>query len=879
MSFSDCLGRLHLVQLTLVMVLGWSSMTVSYAEIRFSNDLTTTLTGDMLIPANQGVTRGDNLFHSFDIFNVLRGESATFTGPDTISNVIAKVSGTGGTLIDGLLKSEISQADLFLINPNGIVFGEEAAIDVNGSLYFSTANSLIFADGSKLFVSESGNSVLTSAAPVAFGFIEPEVAPITLENAIISNGDGTGIALIGGDITLRNSSIYIPDGSIDIVSLQDAGEISVLPADRSNADLGELGRIQVQNEASLESAKLSEMILRYGKRVADLDVSGLQGGRIDLLADTLNVTRGFIFADTEEEGQGRGIAIHTRSLLALSEASRITTDSLGDGAAGDIELTSEGILRLSNSSTIASDARGSTGDGGRIHAIVGDLVVESLSQIKTTSNGQGHGGAILIETASVELSSGGSIAGQTIGNGSGGNITISATDAMLFDGSDVDRGIDSGISVSTLGAGNAGVISLVTPVLELKNGASIKAFSGGQSEVAGAAGSITIQSETLVIDAGSRIDASSYSTADAGSIEISGTDIVITGSGAEILSETIGSGKGGSIEISADAVQISNGGGLTVTSSGSGNAGEISISATRIEINNGAIEAGTSGSGKGGAITISADNVAITAGGIVNTGTRGTGDAGTVDVNIGNTLAMSGTGSSISSRSGFGSNGQYGAGGSISIRANAVEIDSNAVVEATSSGTGFAGDLSIYSATNFYLLNSAALRTNAINSGGGNINLEVLNQIILNESTVTASAGGENANDDSGNVTIDPIFLILKHSSILAQANFGDGGAIFLSADNFIPDVNSVIDASSRRGNDGEIIIASPDTEITGVLGVLNTSFFSTQALLREPCAALAFDDKSSLIVVPGQFSSTPPTGYVSYDEHRSSEGNACILR
>ena len=91
-----------------------------------------TLTGDMTISQEMGLTQGTNLLHTFLAFNIDTGESATFTGSNAITNIIARVSGDGASQIDGLLRSTITDANLFLINPNGVAFGAGASIDING---------------------------------------------------------------------------------------------------------------------------------------------------------------------------------------------------------------------------------------------------------------------------------------------------------------------------------------------------------------------------------------------------------------------------------------------------------------------------------------------------------------------------------------------------------------------------------------------------------------------------------------------------------------------------------------------------------------------------------------------------------------------------
>ena len=100
-----------------------------------------------IVPQNVGRVRGANLFHSFSQFNVNSGESVTFTASDAdIANVIARVTGPGASNVDGLLRSAVPGANLFLINPNAIVFGPGAQIDVQGSFVATTASYVRLSD-------------------------------------------------------------------------------------------------------------------------------------------------------------------------------------------------------------------------------------------------------------------------------------------------------------------------------------------------------------------------------------------------------------------------------------------------------------------------------------------------------------------------------------------------------------------------------------------------------------------------------------------------------------------------------------------------------------------------------------------------------------
>ena len=102
------------------------------AALDGSMGTTGSFSGNFTIPDNVGQTRGSNLFHSFSDFSINAGESATFTGPDAIDNVITRVTGSDPSTFNGPLISEIPTADIYFMNPNGIIFKEGAAMIVDG---------------------------------------------------------------------------------------------------------------------------------------------------------------------------------------------------------------------------------------------------------------------------------------------------------------------------------------------------------------------------------------------------------------------------------------------------------------------------------------------------------------------------------------------------------------------------------------------------------------------------------------------------------------------------------------------------------------------------------------------------------------------------
>src|SRR5437660_4485376 len=167
---------------------------------------TTTITGGTR-PGN-----GLNLFHSFSQFSIAAGNTANFSNDSglTTSNILARVTGGLRSDIFGTIRTtNFGSANLYLINPSGVVFGPTATLSVGGSVHVSTADYLRFNDGAKFFanVSSPNPSVLTAAPPVAFGFLGPTPASITITNASLSTQPGQTLSLVGGPIQISGSTL------------------------------------------------------------------------------------------------------------------------------------------------------------------------------------------------------------------------------------------------------------------------------------------------------------------------------------------------------------------------------------------------------------------------------------------------------------------------------------------------------------------------------------------------------------------------------------------------------------------------------------------------------------------------------------------------
>jgi filamentous hemagglutinin family protein len=162
---------------------------------------------DYAVTADLGRQIGSNLFHSFGRFNIDTGESAIFSGPHSIDNILGQVTGGSASTIDGLLRSTIPGANLFLMNPAGVVFGPNASLDVQGAFHATTADFIRLTDGTRFeAIPSSADAVLSTAPPEAFGFLDDTPAPITVDHSRLTGAEGETLSLVGGDIGVEGGT-------------------------------------------------------------------------------------------------------------------------------------------------------------------------------------------------------------------------------------------------------------------------------------------------------------------------------------------------------------------------------------------------------------------------------------------------------------------------------------------------------------------------------------------------------------------------------------------------------------------------------------------------------------------------------------------------
>ena len=216
-----------------------------------------------------GLKANSNLFHSFREFSVANGSEAFFNNTSDINNIFSRVTGGNISNINGLIRA--NDVNLFLINPAGIIFGAGARLDIGGSFYGSTADSILFPDDIEFSATNAdGKPILTINAPIGLSFRDnPE--SITVEGTGNSNlGGSPNITLIGGEISFDGGRIV--SGTINLGGLAAAGTVSIDDDD---------------SFVFPDNVTKADVFLKNG---AFLGIFGSQGNSININADNLRLS-------------------------------------------------------------------------------------------------------------------------------------------------------------------------------------------------------------------------------------------------------------------------------------------------------------------------------------------------------------------------------------------------------------------------------------------------------------------------------------------------------------------------------------------------------------------------------------------------------------
>ncbi len=307
------------------------SATLSFAQIATDGTIgpASTLSGpDFAIGADLGSIHGANLFHSFSQFNINTGESATFSGPASINNVLSRVTGGNASTIDGPLRSTIDGANVYLLNPAGVVMGPNAQIDVGGAFAVSTADHIRLGNNGRFDAANPAASLLNAEAVEAFGFVRDDPASVSINGSVITADPGRDITFVAGDITVDGASLASEGGDVSLIGIASSGEVTV---DSSGGN----GSPDVQAFSSFGNVEI--------RNNTAITTDGDGGGRFFVRGADVAITDSDVSARTLGVADGRGVNVAAAGQFRLVR-SRIDTSTEHEGAAGDIGIIAASMV-------------------------------------------------------------------------------------------------------------------------------------------------------------------------------------------------------------------------------------------------------------------------------------------------------------------------------------------------------------------------------------------------------------------------------------------------------------------------------------------------------------------------------------------------------
>lgn len=487
-------------------------------NIQSGSEHTIVTTDGNLTQIEGGVQAGSNLFHRFDGFGIGVGETADFVTTESTQAVFGQVSGGGASYIDGRLQVSGSDADLYLVNPAGVLFGQNARLNLEGSLTVTTADQVGFAGGWLDVADVAPDYTSLTGVPEAYRFTTDAPGAV-VNQADLAVGEGQSIRLVGGDV-VNTGDLQAAGGEVtlaavkgkttadadsDLVRLGSQGALlsvevaegAVAAPERWNPlSVPELltgasattgaDSLQVNEDGSvdllvadtavgsIESGDTEGRLLSVGS----VDVSGAVGGEIDLLGSAIDVVGGQLNASGEKGGgtihvgggyQGQG-ALPTAERLTFGERASAIADSFSQGDGGQVVLWSNGRTQFDGQ--LSARASG-LGDGGSIETSgLKSLDIGRQASVSTQAE-RGQVGTWLLDPDDLRVVP--TTTGADIGNGTNEPSSASELDPTILadalEGNNVllqaNNTITIDAEVDATGNAAAGTLRLDAPTLNL----------------------------------------------------------------------------------------------------------------------------------------------------------------------------------------------------------------------------------------------------------------------------------------------------------------------------------------------------------------------------------------------------------------------------
>lgn len=797
---------------------------------------------------------GANLFHSFNQFGLDQGQIANFlAGPQT-QNILGRVVGGNASLINGLIQVTGSNANLYLMNPAGILFGANASLNVPAAFTATTANGIGF-DSGWFNASGSHDYAALVGTPNTFAFTMSQSGAI-VNAGNLAVGQGQRLTLLGGTV-VSTGQLKAPGGQLTLVAVpgenlvrmsQDGHLLSLefqpvatigtqgvapLPQNFSVLSLpqlltggggGSATGLVVENGVVKLTGSGVAIPSEAGTAIASgsLDVSGETGGHVNVLGDKVGLVSADINASGTNGGgtvliggdyQGGG-TVPKASRTFVSSDSAINANALSNGNGGRVIVWADEATRFYG--TVTAKGGVLSGNGG-FSEVSGKAFLD-FAGIADLSAVQGQFGTLLLDPTNITVVAGGNNPAQ-----------LAANDQFA------DPGVTNTINNGTIDAATANVILQATNDITFSAPINIAANGVG-----------------LTAEAGNNINVNADITTNQGNVTLS-ADADNSGAGALIVTNAaintnggnvIGIGRGSSgvgIFLTTNAVVETTGAG-TITLNGTGGAigtahGIYISNNSRITSQNGNINLMGTGGGSNG---VNTDGMAIDLNSVVESTGTGTitlmgiggaggdaqgisvgGQGGTVRSRDGNIILTGiGNGNGVIDLGEFGDQGIFIFQGGV--------LESTGTGNITLTGTGgngvrFNDGIRIESGSRVSTANGNIQldgTSNAMTGTDNNDGITLLGDNTLVETggsgtvTLTGIGGAGNESDgiSMGIASISPKITSVDGNISLIGTGNGTGfdGGIFINGSGSITSVNgdiSLIGTNNGTGNDKEGIL------------------------------------------------------------------------
>ena len=746
----------------------------AYSQIIPDGTTNTSIVNDCRSSCNigGGAIAEQNLFHSFKEFNIAPGARVYFDDPG-VANIFSRITGNNPSEIFGTLGISGGDANLFLLNPNGIVFGKGAALDLNGSFFATTADEIQFGDRALTTQPDGKNLALLTVDPSALWFNQfGQNGSIILDGANLKMPAGQSITLLGkqvGDrpgIFLSNASLNVSEGNIG------------LGAVGSNTE------VKLDNDLGLQfspSVIRGDITLKGASKIGINNLGNFDDNGININANSLTIA-GDSTITTTATGTSNGANIYvnaTDSVAIRGErdngfqqyitnnltpgssvdfvGSSLQTTTLATGNAGNIKVATPN-LSVERGAGIFSITQ-NQGTSGNI-TIAADSFNLQNSGLLTGSGifTVGEIGEIKIDTSRLLVERGGIISSSTSGDGNAGNLTINAADSIEVRESLADSIIPTGIFTNTVfGNGKGGELRLDTKRLIVRDGGQLSSSSGATTRqgfipLGGQAGNITINAAESVEVGGisadklplSRITTDTITNNPAGNLTINTGSLLLDAYGS-ISAWSLGTGTGGDIVVNAaESVELVGIG----TSNLQQVYADLLVGQVKLESTSAGLSALTVLTGDAGNISLNTSNLSLKSGAILATGTLGEGDAGNLNIVASDRIDIEG---SLIAAPTLG----IGDAGKIDLATKRLNLTNGSGITSVSAGSGNGGDIFISATESIEISNTSAdvLFAGTISTASFT-NLSFPGDIIIDTKRLSLKDG---ANIQTDNVSIDSV--------------------------------------------------------------------------------------------------------------------------